>query len=422
MLNIFQFFKVKIFIIFVFILNVVHFTTSYYNLGWCVYDVFNFNLITVCSFVFVFTYFLNRLLVTKDRVVLYIYTLFILGLYFLINTDSFFIFFIIYEFFLLLSALLFKKSSQNKRSFMVLFYFIFWTQLGSFFVFLGFAYVYTITKTSSFFTFKNFNFNYSQNLVLLFFFFFGFGIKLPLWPFSFWLSKTHVEANTSFSIFLSGILLKTACVGFFKLNIFYECSLLWFTILVVSFVLSSFSLVVQVDFKKLIAYSTIQEMSLLLLFLSFQSSCNSSVVKLFIILHILTTIQLFAINDIIYKKFLTRRTFFFYGTLNNLPLLSFFIITVLFFFTGLPFFLKFIVEFFIVLKVINTPLFFLIVFIIFIQYFSVIFFSKLTLSFLFGKKKNLTYDLCYVDFLILLINFFFFYFLFFNMFKFSIYH
>jgi len=46
--------------------------------------------------------------------------------------------------------------------------------------------------------------------------FFGFGFKFPIWPFHFWLSKTHVEATGSFSMYLSGFLVKTAVFGFYK--------------------------------------------------------------------------------------------------------------------------------------------------------------------------------------------------------------
>lgn len=42
----------------------------------------------------------------------------------------------------------------------------------------------------------------------------GLGVKIPIWPFHFWLTKTHVEAPTYFSIYLSGFLVKTAIMGF----------------------------------------------------------------------------------------------------------------------------------------------------------------------------------------------------------------
>jgi len=47
--------------------------------------------------------------------------------------------------------------------------------------------------------------------------FLGFGFKIPIWPFHYWLTKTHVEAPGSFSMYLSGFLVKTALFGLYKL-------------------------------------------------------------------------------------------------------------------------------------------------------------------------------------------------------------
>ncbi len=44
----------------------------------------------------------------------------------------------------------------------------------------------------------------------------GFAIKVPLWPFSSWLLKAHVEASTEFSILLSGYLVKFGVIGLYK--------------------------------------------------------------------------------------------------------------------------------------------------------------------------------------------------------------
>ena len=48
-------------------------------------------------------------------------------------------------------------------------------------------------------------------------YFLGFGFKVPIWPFHYWMTKTHVEAPAGFSIFLSGFLVKSAVYGFYKI-------------------------------------------------------------------------------------------------------------------------------------------------------------------------------------------------------------
>ncbi len=420
MLNSLNFFKIFIFIVF---LSLVAVTPSYF-FKTMVFFSNNFGLVffTLCFFTFFFVFFINRFIILKNKKVFIVYVLFLFSLFFLINTNSFLIFFLIYEFFLILSALLFKMSSQNRRSFIVLYYFILWTQFGSFLVFLGFAYCYFLTGTPYFFFLKNFEFLENQKKIASFLFVIGFGIKLPIWPFSFWLSKTHVEASSGFSIFLSSLLLKTACIGLFKLNFFFNDFRFLLVLCTLIFIFSTFSLLVQVDFKKLIAYSTIQEMSILSIFLFFQDFINFFILKFFIVLHVITTIQFFLINDILFKKFSIRQTNFFYGLLLSLPKLSFFFLSSFFLFIGLPFFLKFFIEILILLKFLNSFNLLIFIFVFFIQYLSIVFFSKSTLTFFFGKKNNLIFDLCRLDFMLLFLNVFLLYFFFLQMLNFSIYH
>jgi formate hydrogenlyase subunit 3/multisubunit Na+/H+ antiporter MnhD subunit len=77
------------------------------------------------------------------------------------------------------------------------------------------------------------------------------------------LPKAHVEASTNFSIFLSGVLVKFAFLGFFKCLFFLKLDLDFFLIfpyLLVGIVDSVFKMFYQIDIKKLIAYSTVVEM------------------------------------------------------------------------------------------------------------------------------------------------------------------
>lgn len=89
-------------------------------------------------------------------------------------------------------------------------YFLMWTQVGSFLVFFSFIYLYVIEDILFFFELSG-SLAFAPSLLILV----GFGIKVPLFPFHFWLTKTHVEAPTFFSIYLSGFLVKTAVCGLY---------------------------------------------------------------------------------------------------------------------------------------------------------------------------------------------------------------
>jgi len=99
--------------------------------------------------------------------------LFLFLVYIFVNTSNILIFFMCYEFFLLPSFFLIFVLSPNRRGIISSIYFLMWTQVGSFIVFLSIIYLTTYSNTF------NFNFNFSTGWVI-FFFFIGFGIKIPV--------------------------------------------------------------------------------------------------------------------------------------------------------------------------------------------------------------------------------------------------
>lgn len=104
------------------------------------------------------------------------------------------------------------------------------------------------------------------------------------------MTKTHVEAPTYFSIYLSGFLVKTALYGlwvflynFYNINIFY----IFLSISIFGVIDSSLKMWAQVDLKKLVAYGTIQEMNLILITFIIGTSNSVKAGSLFIIAHTL---------------------------------------------------------------------------------------------------------------------------------------
>jgi formate hydrogenlyase subunit 3/multisubunit Na+/H+ antiporter MnhD subunit len=84
------------------------------------------------------------------------------------------------------------------------------------------------------------------------------------------LTKTHVEAPAGFSMYLSGFLVKTALYGFFKYTTILGLGVnttVFIVITSIGVVDASIKMFSQVDFKKLVAFCTIQEMNLIYLML-----------------------------------------------------------------------------------------------------------------------------------------------------------
>jgi NADH-quinone oxidoreductase subunit M len=94
----------------------------------------------------------------------------------------------------------------------------------------------------------------------------SFAVKVPMWPVHTWLPDAHVQAPTAGSVILAGVLLKMGGYGFirFSLPMLPDASaeLAWIilTLSVIAVIYTSLVALVQLDMKKLIAYSSVAHM------------------------------------------------------------------------------------------------------------------------------------------------------------------
>jgi NADH-quinone oxidoreductase subunit M len=99
----------------------------------------------------------------------------------------------------------------------------------------------------------------------------AFAIKVPVWPFHTWLPDAHTEAPTAGSMILAGVLLKLGAYGFLRLVLpFYPAESHqyagWLAFLAtMAIVFGAFGSYGQLDFKRLVAYSSINHMGFVLL-------------------------------------------------------------------------------------------------------------------------------------------------------------
>ena len=99
----------------------------------------------------------------------------------------------------------------------------------------------------------------------------AFAIKVPVWPFHTWLPDAHTEAPTAGSMILAGVLLKLGAYGFLRLVLpLYPVESAryagWLAFLaVMAIVFGAFAAYGQKDFKRLVAYSSVNHMGFVLL-------------------------------------------------------------------------------------------------------------------------------------------------------------
>lgn len=106
--------------------------------------------------------------------------------------------------------------------------------------------------------------------VLFWLFFVAFAIKLPVWPLHTWLPDAHTDAPTAASVILAGVMLKMGGYGLLRINVgmFPEQiqSFAWvlMTLGVISVIYGGIVTLRQTDLKRLVAYSSVSHMGLVL--------------------------------------------------------------------------------------------------------------------------------------------------------------
>lgn len=327
-------------------------------------------------------------------------------------SNNFFFFFLMYELLLIPSFLFVYYISPAKQSIQASLYFIIWTQVGSFLVLLAIAYIMYITGSTYFFILKKFNFTYLESKIILYLLFFGFGCKIPIWPFHYWITKTHVEAPTGFSIFLSGFLVKSAIYGFFKLNTlcgFNVDTSLFSAFIIMGIIDASLKMWGQTDLKKLVAYATIQEMGIIYLAFCWGDSLFIYGGVLFCITHAFLSSIFFFFVDCINRRFNSRNITEINGILHITPNLGISILLGCILFSGLPGSMKFISEIYIFIGFFESSPFSCIMTIIIANFIGIVGFCKVWYNCIFGllplKISLLPKDLSFKEIYIILYSF-----------------
>lgn len=293
---------------------------------------------------------LDNRLFWKNIKYLFALNSFIIIVYFYVFSTNLLLFFLFYEFLLIPSFLIVYFVSPSRRAIQASLYFLIWTQIGSFLVLVVIAYLVSVVGSSDFSSIKLYNFSYKESFLIYLFLFLGFGFKVPLWPFHYWLTKTHVEAPAGFSMYLSGFLVKSAVYGFYKITNLLGNDInttIFSTICIIGIVDSSLKMWGQTDLKKLVAYGTIQEMNLI--FLTFCWGDSNAILGgiLFSATHGALSALMFYIVDCLQRRFNSRNVVEISGVLQITPMLGIAIITMCVLYAGLPGTLKFTCEFYI---------------------------------------------------------------------------
>ncbi len=167
-----------------------------------------------------------------------------------------------------------------------------------------------------------------QQMWLFAAFFLAFAIKVPLFPFHTWLPDAHVEAPTAGSILLAGVLLKlgTYALMRFNLGLFPEAAHAFqkpvLIICLIGAVYGALMVLVQRDFKKMVAYSSVSHMGLCVLGLFSFTLAGEQGALLTMLNHGISTGALFLIVGMFYERTHTRDLSVYGGAVLKMPVLG----------------------------------------------------------------------------------------------------
>lgn len=148
----------------------------------------------------------------------------------------------------------------------------------------------------------------------------AFAIKVPIWPFHTWLPDAHTEAPTAGSMILAGVLLKLGAFGFLRyvLPLYpqqaYDYAWILALLAVLAIIFGALASYGQTDFKRLVAYSSVNHMGFVVLGIAAAArawgtidanlALNGAVLQMFN--HGLSAAGMFFLVGVLYERTHTR--------------------------------------------------------------------------------------------------------------------
>jgi proton-translocating NADH-quinone oxidoreductase chain M len=246
--------------------------------------------------------------------------------------------------------IIFGHGFDRFRSAFLLFLY---TLAGSLPMLLSILMIYSYIGSTDFqlISLEEYNISLSSQKLLWLGFFIAFAVKTPLYPFIIWLPKAHSDSPLAGSILLAATILKLATYGYLRVLIqilpdaTHYFSPLVQSIAIITLIYASFSTIIQQDTKRLIAYSSVCHMAVVVLGLFSNTIQGIEGAILLAIAHGFVSPALFiCVGGIIYERTGTRIIKYIRGLVTYMP-----VFTILFFIftlanTGIPLSLNFLGE------------------------------------------------------------------------------
>lgn len=378
------------------IILITLFFINNYNYSWMLIynfigiDYIRFNLILLRLWIIRIIFLINQFYMVKlYNLILLLLLIFLLITFRIIN---FFIFYLFFEISIIPTFILIIGWGYQPERINARIYIIIYTLFASLpLIVILFKLIFKFKSLRFFFLLNNIELILNINLYIYYFYIlFAFLVKIPIFLFHLWLTKAHTEAPVAGSMILAGIILKLGGYGLIRVNLIINyISLNLYKIIIsirlVRLIYISILCLRQVDFKLLIAYSSVVHIRIIIIGILTMKLVGIKGGLIIIIGHGLCSSGLFLIINIIYKETLTRNIIINKGLINYYPRLILFIFILCVFNISAPISLNLLRELIIIMRLMNY-----LNYIIIILIFGIMLRSAYSL-YLFSILRNLNY-------------------------------
>jgi proton-translocating NADH-quinone oxidoreductase chain M len=238
------------------------------------------------------------------------------------------IFYIAYESVLIPMFIIIGVWGSRERKVRAAYFFFMYTLFGSVLLLLAIIYIFNRFGTTDYETLILVSFSTLEQKILWIAFFLSFAAKVPMLPVHIWLPEAHVEAPTAGSVLLAGILLKLGSYGLirFSLPLFPDACVFYtpfvMALSAVGVVYASLTAVRQTDLKRIIAYTSVAHMNLVVMGIFSFNVVGIEGAILQSLSHGFVSSALFLLIGVVYDRHHTRMVKYYSGLVHTMPLFT----------------------------------------------------------------------------------------------------
>ncbi|MGZ5191034.1 MAG: complex I subunit 4 family protein [Flavisolibacter sp.] len=224
----------------------------------------------------------------------------------------------------------------GERRIPVTFKFFIYTFAGSVLMLVGLIYLYNQTPEHSFSieAFYNLKLSGSTQNWLFWVMLIAFAVKMPIFPLHTWQPDTYEQSPTAVTMVLSGIMVKMGLFGLIRWvwpifpNAFHDWGDVVMSAAVIGVIYSSIIAIQQDDVKRMIAYSSIAHMGIMVMAVFSENQTGMHGVTMQMFNHGINIIGLWIVVELIERQYGTRKLSELGGLAEKAPALATFLVII----------------------------------------------------------------------------------------------